>query len=138
MGWEGLGWGPGGRPQGRGAAYAAPPGLPSCLPCVRKDAAGLHAAAAVPAAGGSHALCPPPPRSIREKAELKLYSALGRQAKRKRQHMGDLKIVVAGCVAAQEGQALLRRVPEVDLVMGPHHANRWGRPPGQGMQGMWA
>ncbi|EFN57360.1 hypothetical protein CHLNCDRAFT_30275 [Chlorella variabilis] len=64
--------------------------------------------------------------SIREKAELKLYSALGRQAKRKRQHMGDLKIVVAGCVAAQEGHALLRRVPEVDLVMGPHHANRIG------------
>lgn len=62
--------------------------------------------------------------SIREKAELKLYSALGRQAKRKRQHMGSLKIVVAGCVAAQEGEALLRRVPEVDLVMGPHHANR--------------
>ncbi|PSC76975.1 tRNA-i(6)A37 modification enzyme [Micractinium conductrix] len=64
--------------------------------------------------------------SIREKAELKLYSALGRQAKRKRQHMGDLKIVVAGCVAGQEGAALLRRVPEVDLVMGPHHANRIG------------
>jgi len=64
--------------------------------------------------------------SIREKAELKLYSALGRQAKRKRQHMGELKIVVAGCVAAQEGQAILRRVPEVDLVMGPHHANRLG------------
>ena len=32
--------------------------------------------------------------------------------------MGDLTIVVAGCVAAQEGQQLLRRVPEVDLVMG--------------------
>lgn len=64
--------------------------------------------------------------SIREKAELKLYGALGRQAKRKRQHMGDLKIVVAGCVAAQEGASLLRRVPEVDLVMGPHHANRLG------------
>ena len=40
--------------------------------------------------------------------------------------MGDLKIVVAGCVAAQEGQELLRRVPELDLVMGPHHANRLG------------
>ena len=64
--------------------------------------------------------------SIREKAELKLYSALGRQAKRKRQHMGEVKIVVAGCVAAQEGEALLRRVPELDLVMGPHHANRLG------------
>lgn len=38
--------------------------------------------------------------------------------------MGDMKIIVAGCVAAQESEALLRRVPEVDLVMGPHHANR--------------
>ena len=46
------------------------------------------------------------------------------QAKRKRQHMGDVKIVVAGCVASQEGSALLRRIPEVDLVMGPQHANR--------------
>ena len=46
------------------------------------------------------------------------------QAKRKRQHMGSLKLVVAGCVAAQEGAALLRRVPELDLVMGPHHAHR--------------
>lgn len=64
--------------------------------------------------------------SIREKSEFKLYSALGRQAKRKRMHMGDLKIVVAGCVAAQEGQTLLRRVPEIDVVMGPHHANRIG------------
>ncbi len=48
------------------------------------------------------------------------------QAKRKRMHMGDLKIVVAGCVAQQEGATLLRRVPEVDLVMGPQYANRWG------------
>eukprot|EP00468_Gymnochlora_sp_CCMP2014_P009476 CAMPEP_0167754052 /NCGR_PEP_ID=MMETSP0110_2-20121227/8056_1 /TAXON_ID=629695 /ORGANISM="Gymnochlora sp., Strain CCMP2014" /LENGTH=460 /DNA_ID=CAMNT_0007639889 /DNA_START=437 /DNA_END=1819 /DNA_ORIENTATION=+ len=62
--------------------------------------------------------------SIREKAENKVYSALGSQAKRKRQHMGDLKIVVAGCVAQQEGEELLRRVPEVDIVMGPQHANR--------------
>lgn len=48
------------------------------------------------------------------------------QAKRKRNNMGGLKIVVAGCVAAQEGEALLRRVPELDLVLGPHHANRLG------------
>lgn len=40
------------------------------------------------------------------------------QAKRKRDRMGDMKIVVAGCVAQQEGEQLLRRVPEVDLVMG--------------------
>ena len=31
---------------------------------------------------------------------------------------------MAGCVAQQEGEALLRRVPELDLVMGPQHANR--------------
>ena len=31
----------------------------------------------------------------------------------------DLAIVVAGCVAQQEGEALLRRVPEIDMVMGP-------------------
>ncbi len=52
-----------------------------------------------------------------------MYSALGRQTLRKRKDP-NLKIVVAGCVAAQEGQALLRRVPELDIVMGPHHANR--------------
>lgn len=40
------------------------------------------------------------------------------QAKRKRDRMGEMRIVVAGCVAQQEGEALLRRVPEVDLVMG--------------------
>jgi tRNA-2-methylthio-N6-dimethylallyladenosine synthase len=62
--------------------------------------------------------------SIREKAENKVYSALGRQAKRKRDHFKDVKIVVAGCVAQQEGQQLLRRVPEVDVVMGPQHANQ--------------
>ncbi|GAX83790.1 hypothetical protein CEUSTIGMA_g11215.t1 [Chlamydomonas eustigma] len=62
--------------------------------------------------------------SIREKAENKVYSALGKQAKRKREKVGDVKIVVAGCVAQQEGQAMLRRVPEVDIVMGPQFANQ--------------
>ena len=38
--------------------------------------------------------------------------------------MGDVKLVLAGCVASQEGAALLRRIPELDLVMGPHHANQ--------------
>lgn len=64
--------------------------------------------------------------SIREKAETKVYSALGKQAKRKRDSMRDLTLVVAGCVAQQEGEALLRRVPELDLVLGPQHANRLG------------
>ncbi|KAG2488372.1 hypothetical protein HYH03_013061 [Edaphochlamys debaryana] len=62
--------------------------------------------------------------SIREKAEQKVYSALGKQAKRKRERGSELKIVVAGCVAQQEGQTLLRRVPELDIVMGPQFANR--------------
>ena len=57
---------------------------------------------------------------------LQLYSALGDQAKRKRKNVGDLKIIVAGCVAQQEGEQLLRRVPEVDIVMGPQFANKIG------------
>jgi tRNA-2-methylthio-N6-dimethylallyladenosine synthase len=61
--------------------------------------------------------------TIRDNAEHKVYSHLGRQAKRKHQEP-DLTIIVAGCVAQQEGEALLRRVPELDLVMGPQHANR--------------
>lgn len=56
--------------------------------------------------------------SIREHAESKVYSYLGPYAKRKRDG-DDVAIVVAGCVAQQEGEKLLRRVPEVDLVMGP-------------------
>lgn len=61
--------------------------------------------------------------SIRDNAEQKVYSYLGRQAKRKHDQP-DLTLIVAGCVAQQEGEALLRRVPELDLVMGPQHANR--------------
>lgn len=61
--------------------------------------------------------------TIRDNAEQKVYSYLGRQAKRKHEQP-DLTLIVAGCVAQQEGELLLRRVPEVDLVMGPQHANR--------------
>jgi tRNA-2-methylthio-N6-dimethylallyladenosine synthase len=61
--------------------------------------------------------------TIRDNAEQKVYSYLGRQAQRKRANPA-LTLVVAGCVAQQEGEALLRRVPELDLVMGPQHANR--------------
>jgi len=62
--------------------------------------------------------------SIRDRAEQKVYSALGRQAKRKREAMGEVVLAIAGCVGSQEGAALLRRVPELDLVMGPHHVGR--------------
>ncbi|KAJ8608331.1 hypothetical protein CTAYLR_009415 [Chrysophaeum taylorii] len=58
--------------------------------------------------------------SIRDHAEQKVYSALGPHAKRK----GNTTLVVAGCVAQQEGRRLTRRVPEIDVVMGPQFANR--------------
>ena len=60
--------------------------------------------------------------TIRDNAEQKVYSFLGRQAKRKHK-TPSLKLVVAGCLAQQEGESLLRRVPELDLVMGPQHIN---------------
>ncbi|MDC0833302.1 tRNA-2-methylthio-N(6)-dimethylallyladenosine synthase MiaB [Leptolyngbya valderiana BDU 20041] len=63
--------------------------------------------------------------TIRDNAEQKVYSYLGRQAKRK-QTNPNVTLIVAGCVAQQEGEALLRRVPELDMVMGPQHANRLG------------
>lgn len=61
--------------------------------------------------------------TIRDNAEQKVYSYLGREAKRK-QTQPNLTLVVAGCVAQQEGETLLHRVPELDLIMGPQHANR--------------
>lgn len=61
--------------------------------------------------------------SIRDHAEQKVYSYLGPYTKRKRAGE-DITIIVAGCVAQQEGQELLRRIPEIDLVMGPQYANR--------------
>jgi tRNA-2-methylthio-N6-dimethylallyladenosine synthase len=61
--------------------------------------------------------------SIREHAQDKVYSYLGPHAIRKRDGE-DMAIVVAGCVAQQEGEELLRRVPEIDMVMGPQYANR--------------
>lgn len=56
--------------------------------------------------------------SVREKAEQKLRSEVGRLALLKRARPG-LRLAVAGCVAQQEGQKLLRRMPELDLVLGP-------------------
>jgi tRNA-2-methylthio-N6-dimethylallyladenosine synthase len=55
---------------------------------------------------------------VREKAEQKVYSRLGeyRQLKRGK---GDLLIGLCGCVAQQEGQRALDRVPDLDFVLGP-------------------
>jgi len=58
--------------------------------------------------------------TIRDHAEQKVYDALGPYTALKRAGR-PLAIVVAGCVAQQEGEALLRRFPEVDLVLGPQY-----------------
>ena len=60
---------------------------------------------------------------IREKASEKLYSDLGRLRKLKSANP-DMKIGVAGCVAQAEGAEILRRAPQVDLVVGPQAYHR--------------
>jgi tRNA-2-methylthio-N6-dimethylallyladenosine synthase len=56
--------------------------------------------------------------SVREKAEQKLRSEVGRLRALKEERPQTL-LVVAGCVASQEGLALQKRMPEIDLVLGP-------------------
>ncbi len=56
--------------------------------------------------------------SIREKPENKVYSLVGRYRRLKNKRP-DLIIGVGGCVAQQEGQRILDRMPYVDLVFGP-------------------
>ncbi len=56
--------------------------------------------------------------SIREKAEHKVYSLVGRFRALKEKRPG-LIIGVGGCVAQQEGERLLKRLPFLDLVFGP-------------------
>jgi tRNA-2-methylthio-N6-dimethylallyladenosine synthase len=60
---------------------------------------------------------------IREKASEKLYSDLGRLRPLKNAKP-DMKIGVAGCVAQAEGAEILRRMPLVDLVVGPQSYHR--------------
>ncbi|HET9474389.1 MAG TPA: tRNA (N6-isopentenyl adenosine(37)-C2)-methylthiotransferase MiaB [Steroidobacteraceae bacterium] len=61
--------------------------------------------------------------SVREKAEDKVYSLLGewRDLKKLKPHV---LIGVGGCVASQEGDAITRRAPYVDLVFGPQTLHR--------------
>ena len=61
--------------------------------------------------------------SIREKAQEKVFSQLGRWKKWKKDRPG-LVIGVGGCVASQEGEAIRRRAPYVDLVFGPQTLHR--------------
>jgi tRNA-2-methylthio-N6-dimethylallyladenosine synthase len=61
--------------------------------------------------------------SIREKAEEKVFSDLGRIRPLK-QANPNLLVGVGGCVASQEGAAILKRAPYVDLVFGPQTLHR--------------
>lgn len=58
--------------------------------------------------------------SIREKAEQKFFSQLGR-IKSLKKRKPSLKIVVTGCIAQQEGEKILKRSPYVDFVIGPQN-----------------
>jgi tRNA-2-methylthio-N6-dimethylallyladenosine synthase len=63
--------------------------------------------------------------SVRERAQEKVYSELGRfrELKEKNPH---IVIGVGGCVASQEGEAILKRAPYVDLIFGPQTLHRLG------------
>ena len=61
--------------------------------------------------------------SIREKAQEKVFHQLGRW-KHLKKHNPDAVIGVGGCVASQEGQAILDRAPYVDMVFGPQTLHR--------------
>lgn len=61
--------------------------------------------------------------SIREKAQEKVFHQLGRWRELK-QDKPDLLIGVGGCVASQEGRAIVQRAPYVDFVFGPQTLHR--------------
>jgi len=61
---------------------------------------------------------------IREKAEDKVFSDLGRLKPLKQAQGGTMIIAVAGCVAQAEGAEIMRRAPYVDIVLGPQTYHR--------------
>jgi tRNA-2-methylthio-N6-dimethylallyladenosine synthase len=61
--------------------------------------------------------------SVREKAQEKVFSDLGRVRELKQKNP-DLIIGVGGCVASQEGEAIVKRAPYVDVVFGPQTLHR--------------
>src|SRR5580698_7899629 len=61
--------------------------------------------------------------SVREKAQEKVFSDLGRVRALKEKNP-DLVIGVGGCVASQEGAAIISRAPYVDIVFGPQTLHR--------------
>ena len=61
--------------------------------------------------------------SIRDKAQEKVFSQLGRWKKLKQQNP-NVVIGVGGCVASQEGEGIIQRAPIVDMVFGPQTLHR--------------
>ncbi len=61
--------------------------------------------------------------SVREKAQEKVFTDLG-MVKHLKQRKPELLIGVGGCVASQEGEAIVRRAPFVDVVFGPQTLHR--------------
>lgn len=61
--------------------------------------------------------------SVRDKAQQKVFSELGR-LKHLKSGNPDLKIAVGGCVASQEGKAIIEHAPFVDVVFGPQTLHR--------------
>jgi tRNA-2-methylthio-N6-dimethylallyladenosine synthase len=61
--------------------------------------------------------------SVREKAQEKVFADLGR-VKHLKLANPDLMIAVGGCVASQEGGAIVKRAPYVDVVFGPQTLHR--------------
>lgn len=61
--------------------------------------------------------------SIREKAQEKVFSDLGRIREVKKERP-EMRIAVGGCVASQEGENILKRAPWVDVVFGPQTLHR--------------
>jgi tRNA-2-methylthio-N6-dimethylallyladenosine synthase len=61
--------------------------------------------------------------SVREKAQAKVFSDLGRARELKKLNP-NLIIGVGGCVASQEGEAIIERAPYVDIVFGPQTLHR--------------
>ncbi|MDE1905613.1 MAG: tRNA (N6-isopentenyl adenosine(37)-C2)-methylthiotransferase MiaB [Rhodospirillales bacterium] len=61
---------------------------------------------------------------IRERAEEKVFSQLGRLRVMKEAQGGNMMIAVTGCVAQAEGEVLAKRAPYVDLVVGPQAYHR--------------
>ena len=61
--------------------------------------------------------------SVREKAQEKVFSDLGR-VRHLKELNPDVRIGVGGCVASQEGKVIMSRAPYVDLVFGPQTIHR--------------